>query len=412
MTKNNAFKSFLSVLFLLVGLFAYANSSNAEIISQNLYSDSIFNPNDYGAGMKTAIFAFQPVATVSIGSIIIWEHTDTGSEATNNIYIDQINCADGTHKVGEIPNANSTTYNYIYGGDVFAAYTYNWNTKPELYPNNCYGFILTNSGGPAYILTSSTGGVVSPYVSTLARSNFGSSNETYLNPSTVKHTLYGNNAVDPEISIYSPPGNVEINSLPFDFGFRATWNDANFVEMNFSLLNEATAATTAWQYILDAANNGVDSPYTATRSIDTATCNGTYTLNAIITDHSTGLFDLATRQIVINITNNPNVCEIEEDYCANFTGTFDNPICQVAVFLFKPSPLVTNYITDKKNELKNNPIVNIMTELGNSLTGYTASATNTYDIIPTFIDDFFQWIWWICFILACYKIGSHFFSSR
>jgi len=401
MRKNNAFKSLLSVLFFVLGLFTLTNSAFAEVIAANNS-----NPNfhfEYSLPNYTAfgLIYENGLATQSINATTYYVRTAEGytcSGSCANLFATEVDCYTGAF-IANISNQSSDVLSIPQATESFETRTFLWTPAIIFEPLKCY-FLRTNSN-QTDILGDQQGGLQGW---SMGISN-GSGDSSYYNPNLPFFTLWGNEPTAPTISIDSPPTEM-------------TFTDEPTFELSYTF--DETAQNNIIIDILQASDNAkIKLPYTINIYGETSPgskiiqhyniCNGDYIYQAQIIDRNLGLYTLATRVFTIDIPLNPAECDLPAiSWCEGISGTFELGFCRVAEWLFKPDPNTVKNIKTKALSFNDYPPVSYAISFTDELENI--NATESIQIIPAFIDDAFEWFWWILFILGCYHLRTHLFK--
>lgn len=388
MPKNNAFKSFISVLFLLVGLFAYEKSASAALFSSNTDTDQEILSNGNVSGL---IFQNTSGATVSISQAKFFL-----KDAPGNVHIEVASASCSTGAISGYPWADSQDTAITSDTD-YAEYTFNWATPIEIphqyLTDQCTAFIIWSGtadflGGDRY------------YMEGFSQVYESGGSLTYRNYLPYHKIFTG--AASPSIQITNPPADLVISFYDFNYTFTATKDagDTATVLLQHFWYDGATLSEEPQQAA--QFNYGIGTTI-ATGNVNTWTPgNGTFEVRATIFDTTTGISAIATRTVIINIAgNDPNEIIITgtdemASYCSENGYGADSWFCK--------------WVGSFETKLKSVPPISYIVAFKTGFTGMNASNSVGYTVIPAFIDNFFTYLWYILFIGLCFKFMSKLFK--
>lgn len=402
MLKNNAFKSFISVLFLLVGLFAWEKSASAALFDYNYDTNSEWiyfdHTGEYFGGL---IYKNMSGSTLSITSVHFKVKFPYGNP---NIYTSDVDCTTGDYLGQHIQSLNvgySTQ-------SIYTDTTFNYSTPVQMSANSCW--LFGGNSSQMDFLYNTTGGFEG-YQFAAVRNGGGGGNPkgTYL----PYFKLYTGSA-SPSIEITNPPADLVINFTDFNYTFTATKDSLDTASAWLQLfwydgatLSTVPQMTTQFNYPIGTT--------VGTGNVNTFTPgNGTYEVRATIQDTSTGITDVATRTVIINITGNPSNTLVAsasasiDNYCDTFSTDY---LCAAIKWLFVPNDSIQAELTAAIDAIKETPPISYGITFTDAITGNNATNSAGFDVIPSFINTFFAWLWWIGFVGGCYHLGMHLFRT-
>lgn len=402
MRKNDAFKSFLSPVTIAVGMIAlvalafYANinrASAATIIDEQTVWNANYDPADYTN--LPACMRYQPLATISVSAIIVKQKALEGTTATNNIYID-----------GE----SSDNLNVI-TDDTFKNYSFQFTPALEFTPYTARHILMANGGAAVYQAINTTSGTSSNPDRQLG---YGDCYDPKVLSPEIPWFQMVEDITAPEVEILQPPADATITSTDFLYTFNATFD----VDSNWSVFMQLLDATTSIPKKSYFYSGQPTASVVSRSAALPVTYNGDFILQVTARDEITFETAIATRAITMNVTglkaNDLGLVTIEsetEAYCNAETEAVAKAICKIAYFLFVPDEAISEDLDAQIAETKSYPPMSWAMILSDTITAEMGTASAAWTIIPTFVDDFFEWLWYILFGLSCLWFSQKLFKA-
>lgn len=315
------------------------------------------------------------IATNNVETIIFKLKVESATQNVN-VYAYPVNCSTGESLgldyFGSDKNSSANTIT----SQNYADYIFTF-PNPLVIPGGMCVMFFINSD-KADFARSNIGGVSG---FSFATKNGGNNNSTY--GTGLPYFSLWEGFLTPEIQIDTPPANDTVSEFPYWIGFTATADNDNSIFVDLSLVDDLTGET----FYSEQRDWSMWSTPLSQSAILENICNGFYTFTARITDRTTGLSDLATRSLDIAIENNTTFCTPPENFCADFTGTFDEPMCKVVKALFVPDNLSALF-KNTQNTINNIWILSVASSVYNALdtdlaTGADVSYSLQFGTIPT-----------------------------